>query len=55
MTFGRVAVIHRISRLGVNVIKLQKTPFFGGFLPDEDEKKAATGSFLLVFSRRYMR
>ena len=55
MTFGRVAVIHRISRLGVNVIKLQKTPFFGGFLPDADEKKAATGSFLLVFSRRYMR
>jgi len=55
MTFGRVPVIHRISLPGLNVIKLQKMPFFGAYLPEGDEKKAAIGSFLLVFSRRYMR
>jgi len=55
MTFGRVPVIHRIGLLRVNVIKLQKLLFFGASLLTGEIKKAATGSFLLVFSRRYMR
>jgi len=55
MTFGRVPVIHRIGLLRINVIKLQKMPFFGASLPAGEIKKAAIGSFLLVFSRRYMR